>query len=125
MQGLTTALVIVALIAASLSIIALLYIITASRRRAIFMKKADYLIEDITYKSETLNSTVETVAKISNYIDIFEVVARKNMKSAAKVISRNKDDIYKIVNRIKKIAIGEEGDENNKSSSKSKKGGSK
>ena len=108
MSGLTTALVIVALIAASLSIIALLYIITASRRRAIFMRKADYLIEDITYKSETLNSTVETVAKIANYIDIFEVIARKNMKSAAKVVSRNKDDIYKIVNRIKKMAVGEE-----------------
>lgn len=108
MSGLTTSLVILSLIAVSLAIIALLYIITSSRRRAIIMKKADYLIEDITYKSETLNSTVETVAKISNYIDIFETIAKKNMKSAAKVISRNKDDIYKIVNRIKTAAMGEE-----------------
>lgn len=108
MSGLTTSLIIMSLIAVSLSIIAIFYIITASRRRAIFMKKADYLIEDITYKSETLNNTVETVAKIANYIDVFEVIARKNVKSAAKVVSRNKDDIYKIANRIKKIAIGEE-----------------
>lgn len=123
MTGLTTSLVILGIIAVSLSIIALLYIITASRRRAIFMRKADYLIEDITYKSETLNSTVETVAKISNYIDIFEVVARKNMKSAAKVVSRNKDDIYKIINRIKKMAIGDEDTKpNNKKPAPKKKG---
>lgn len=108
MSDLVTALVIIAIIAASLSIIAIFYIVAASRRKAIFLKKADYLIEDFTYKSEMLSSTVETVSKIANYIDIFEVVARKNMKSAAKVVSRNKDDIYKIVNRIKKMAIGDE-----------------
>lgn len=118
MSGLTTSLVIVSLIAASLGIIAILYIIAASRRRAIFMKKADYLIEDITYKSEILNPTVETIAKVSNYVDIFEVVARKNMKSATKVVSRNKDDLYKILNRIKKLAIGPEEQTNDK-----KKGG--
>ena len=110
MSGLTTALVIISIIAVSLGIIAIFYIIAASRRRAIFMKKADYLIEDITYKAETLNPTVETIAKVSNYIDIFETVARKNIKSASKLISRNKDDLYKIADRIKKIAIGEEGD---------------
>lgn len=114
MSGLTTSLVIVSLVAVSLGIIAILYIIAASRRRAIVMKKADYLIEDITYKSETLNPTVETIAKISNYVDVFEAVARKNMKSAAKVVSRNKDDLYKIANRIKKIAVGPEEDDKKK-----------
>ena len=108
MSDLVTALVIISIVAVSLSIIAIFYIVAASRRKAIFLKKADYLIEDFTYKSEMLSSTVETIAKMSNYVDIFEVVARKNMKSAAKVVSRNKDDIYKIVNRIKKMAVGEE-----------------
>lgn len=117
LNGLEITILIIGIIAVSLSIIALLYIISSSRRKAIFMKKADYLIEDITYKSETLTSTVETVAKISNYIDVFETVARKNMKSAAKVASRNKDDIYKILNRIKKVAMGPEED--------TKKGGKK
>ena len=120
MSGLSTTLVVLSIIAVSLGIIAIFYIIAASRRRAIFMKKADYLIEDITYKSEMLNPTVETISKIANYIDVFEVVARKNMKSATKVISRNKDDLYKIANRIKKIAIGPE--ESNTKKTK-KKGG--
>ncbi len=108
MNQLITALVIVSLIGIILIIIALLYGIAAIRRRAIMIKKLDYLIEDITYKSEMLNSSVETVAKIANYINVFEVVARKNIKSGAKLIARNKEDIYKILDRIRKIALGEE-----------------
>ncbi|MCK5807269.1 MAG: hypothetical protein KAG91_02655 [Mycoplasmataceae bacterium] len=108
MSGSVQALVIIGIVAASLSIIAMLYLIASSRRKVIFFKKADYLIEDITYKSEMLNPTVETIAKVSNYIDVFDTIARKNMKSAARVVSRNKDDIYKIINRIKKAAVGPE-----------------
>lgn len=108
MNGLITALIIVSLIGIILIIIALLYGIAATRRRAIMIKKLDYLIEDITYKSEMLNSSVETVSKIANYIDVFELVARKNIKSIAKLLARNKEDIYKILNRIKKMAVGDE-----------------
>ena len=107
MNDLTTTLVIISIIAVSLSIIAIFYISASFRRRTIALKKIDYLIEDITYKSEMLNSTVETISKISNYVDAFELVSRKNMKSATKIISRNKDDIYKILNRIKLAAMGE------------------
>lgn len=107
-DGLTTTLLIIGIVVGALSIIALLYMIASQRRRAITYKKVDYLVEDITYKSEMLNSTVETISKMSNYIDVFEVVARKNMKSAAKVISRNKEDIYKILDRVKKLAVGKD-----------------
>ncbi|NQZ66132.1 MAG: hypothetical protein HRT99_02860 [Mycoplasmatales bacterium] len=119
MAGITKALIIISIIAICLSIVAIFYIAAASRRKVIFYKKADYLIEDLTYKSEMLNPTVDTIAKISNYVDIFEVIARKNVKSAAKVISRNKDDIYKILDRIKDLAMGPE------ENSKTKKGGKK
>ncbi len=120
MSILNTAILIVGLIALSLTIPALIYIISTFRRRTIAMKKLDYLIEDVTYKSEMLNSTVETVAKIANYVDAFEVITRKNVKSAAKIISRNKEDIYKIGNRIKSAALGD-----NQPKSRSKKKGSK
>lgn len=101
-------LVILGSIVLFLSIIALLYIISAQRRRSIVYRKIDYLVEDITYKAEVLNSTVETVAKVSNYVDVFDVFARKNIRSLAKVVANNKDDIYKILNRVKKMAIGKE-----------------
>ncbi|WKX02690.1 hypothetical protein [Candidatus Mycoplasma mahonii] len=108
MEQLIMTLVIVSIIAVSLSIVAIFYIIAAYRRRTITMKKVDYLVEDLTYKSESLSSTVKTVGKVSNYVDAFEVISKKNMKSAAKIIARNKDDIYKIGNRILELAIGKE-----------------
>ena len=107
MQEIQLATYIIATIVGFLGIIALFYIILAQRRKSITWKKIDYLIEDVTYKSETLTSTVETVAKISNYVDVFEVFARKNIRSASKVIANNKDDIYKILNRIKILATEE------------------
>lgn len=114
MNGLTTTLVIMGIIVLAIAAVALVYIALAARRRTITMKKVDYLVEDITFKSESLTSTIETVAKMANYIDAFETIARKNIKSAAKLINRNKDDLYKIANRIKKLAIGKEETKNNK-----------
>ena len=118
MSGIIKGLVIIGIIAASLSIVAMLYLIASSRRKVIFFKKADYLIEDITYKSEMLNPTIETIVKVSNYIDVFDAIAKKNMKSAARAVSRNKDDIYKIINRIKKAAMGPEETKNKKNGGK-------
>lgn len=102
-----TGLIVLGFIALSLSIIALFYIIASNRRRNMLYKKADYLIEDLTYKSEILNTTVETVAKIANYVDVFEVVVRKNIKSSVRLFARNRDDIYKVLDRLKKVAMGE------------------
>ena len=118
MSELNMTLTIVAIIAVSFSIIAIFYIIAAFRRRTITMKKVDYLIEDLTQKSETLTSTVETVAKAANYIDAFEAISKKNIKSAAKLVARNKDDLYKIANRVKEMAMGKEESKDSK-----KKGG--
>lgn len=106
-NGLLNGLIILGIICLSLGTIALLYGIVAIRRRGIMIQKMDYLIEDITYKSEMLNSTVETISKVSNYIDIFDVVTRKNIKSFVSVVAKNKEDIYKILDNLKKIAMGE------------------
>jgi uncharacterized protein YoxC len=121
MNQLTQSLIIILIIVASFGLIAILYSILVSRRKSILLKKTDYLIEDLTYKSETLNSTIETVAKIANYIDVFEVIARKNIRSGAKLISRNKEDIYKILDRLKKIAIGPEKNKNSHKKKEKKK----
>ncbi len=103
----TSVLIIVAIIATILLIFAILYAIAAFRRMSITYKKVDYLIEDLTYKSEMLNSTVETISKTANYLDAFEVVAKKNVKSAIKLASRNRDTIYAVAERLKDLATGE------------------
>ncbi|WP_128008757.1 hypothetical protein [Mycoplasma sp. ATU-Cv-508] len=114
MNQLIIALLIIGLIGTILAIVALLYGIAALRRRTIMIKKLDYLIEDVTYKSEMLNSSVETAAKMANYLDVFEVVARKNIQSLAKLMARNKEDIYKVLDRVRKLALGEQKDKRKK-----------
>lgn len=106
-NSLIVTLLIVGIIAVILSMFAIIYVIASFRRRTIVLKKIDYLVEDVTYKSELLNSPVETIAKMANYIDAFELIARKNMKTVTKIIARNKDDIYKIIDRIKVSATGD------------------
>ncbi len=101
------ALIVLGIIAAVVVILAALYSIAAFRRMAIAYKKIDYLIEDLTYKSEILNSTVETVSKMSNYLDAFEVVARQNVKSGIKIIARNKDMFYGLAKRVQDLALTE------------------
>ncbi len=108
MDSVKQAILIVGLIATILAIFAIIYFISAFRRISITAKKVDYLVEDLTYKSEMLNATVETVSKVSNYLDTFEVVANKNIKAAIKLVSRNRDTIYAIGERIKELALGEE-----------------
>lgn len=77
------------------------------RQLAITSKKFDYLIEDITYKSEMLNATIETVVKVSNYVDAFEVVAKRNVKSGLRLLARNKDVFYRLRERLREFSSSE------------------
>ncbi|QEH62231.1 hypothetical protein SCHIN_v1c10380 [Spiroplasma chinense] len=99
-----TALVIVLLIVA---IILSLYTIITMRKVGIAAKKVDYFFEDLTYKSEMLNATVDTVARISNYVDIFDAFAKRNVKSWVKVATKNKDIVYKMVEKLRDFANSE------------------
>ncbi|AGM25439.1 hypothetical protein [Spiroplasma chrysopicola] len=91
-----------------LAIVFCFYGIIAARKVAIAAKKFDYFVEDLTYKSEMLNSTVDTVVKISNYIDIFEAFTKRNVKAWVKVIARNKDIAYRLVDKLKEFANSDE-----------------
>lgn len=100
-NGSLLALLIIGIILLVLLSIASLYLITSLRRRTVVLKKVDYLIEDITYKSESLNVTVETVNKISNYLLSLDAVSEKGFKSMLKLISENRNYIYSITEKIK------------------------
>lgn len=87
----------IGLIAATccVAIIAFLYMILAFRKITIVSKKVDYLVEDLTYKSEKLNSVVEAVVKLSNYVNVVEAVVKKNSDTIAKFIKNNAEHIKK------------------------------
>ncbi|WP_342268997.1 hypothetical protein [Spiroplasma endosymbiont of Aspidapion aeneum] len=97
----TSVLVIILLI---LGIISSIYFLITLRRVSIAAKKIDYFYEDLTYKSESLNTTVDTIARISNYLEIFEAFSKRNLKSWVNVTVRNKDVFYKLFDRIKDFA---------------------
>lgn len=91
-----------------IGVIALLYLVFLLRQLTITSKKVDYFVEDMTYKSEMLNSTVETVVKVSNYIDAFEAIAKKNTKAAIRFAARNRDVAYRLADRVRDFASKEE-----------------
>ncbi len=82
-------------------ILFVLYLIVIARRTNIVMKKVDYLIEDITYKSESLSVSVDTLNKFSNYLLAFDATTKKNLKSAIHLVSENRDYIYKVLDKVK------------------------
>ncbi|AOG60757.1 hypothetical protein SHELI_v1c08080 [Spiroplasma helicoides] len=87
-----------------LAIILVLYTIITLRKVGIAAKKVDYYFEDLTYKSEMLNATVDTVARVSNYIDIFDAFAKRNVKTWVKVATKNKDFMYKMIEKLRDFA---------------------
>lgn len=71
-------LIVVIAILCFIAIIGFIYMILAFRRITIFAKKMDYLIEDITYKSEKMNDVVDAIVKVSKYINVAETLVKSN-----------------------------------------------
>ena len=70
---------------------AFIYIIFAFRRILIVFKKIDYLVEDLTYKSEKLNNVVDVVIKLSGYVDVVEGIIKRNSDVVSKFIKNQKN----------------------------------
>lgn len=75
----------------SIGIVAFIYIIFAFRRISIVFKKIDYLVEDLTYKSEKLNNVVDVVIKLSGYVDVVEGIIKRNSDVVSKFIKNHKN----------------------------------
>lgn len=81
--------------------IAVIYLISVLRRGSIILKKVDYLVEDVIYKSEALNVTVETLNKLSSYLLSFDAISQKGFKSLFKLISENRNYILSLLGKLK------------------------
>lgn len=100
-DNLIIAILIVFLVILILLGIALIYLISSLRRKNVVLKKTDYLIEDITYKSESLNVTVETINKLSNYALTLDAASQNGLKKLIKFLSENRNYIYAIVEKLR------------------------
>lgn len=72
-----------------------LFGIVVFRKISITAKKIDYLIEDLTYKAETLSPVVDSLLKLSTYVDVLDVVVTKNSNILHKVVISNSENIKK------------------------------
>ncbi len=114
-NGALLALLIILIILGLILLIVALYAVAAMRRRTVVLKKVDYLVEDLTYKSESLNVSVETLNKISNYALSLDAVSQNSLKSAIKLISENRNYIYSILDKMRKdVEAREEKDNESK-----------
>jgi hypothetical protein len=76
------------------------------------MKKVDYLVEDLTYKSEALSVSVDAVNKVSNYVLAADTFTKKGFSSLLKLFTQNKNFFYELIDKIK------EGDDKKKTTAK-------
>ncbi|MDR3163834.1 MAG: hypothetical protein LBT77_02075 [Mycoplasmataceae bacterium] len=103
-----TVIIVVGCIVLFVALIALFYMIVAYRRITIVAKKLDYLIEDISYKTELLTPVVDNLVKLSNRNDLVDAfIANKqvsNTKNSANqaIISRLEKNIEK-TSKSKKV----------------------
>ncbi len=87
----------------SIGIIVSIYKFIAYRRISIVSKKIDYLVEDLIYKTEYLTPAVESIVKLSNYIDIIEGVVKQNAESVLKYVTENKESAVNISKQLKEV----------------------
>ncbi len=118
-NGALLALLIILIILSLILIIVALYAVAAMRRRTVVLKKVDYLVEDLTYKSESLNVSVETLNKISNYAMSLDAVSKNSLKTTVKLISENRNYIYSILDKMKKDVDARAEKEGNRDNKKS------
>ncbi len=98
------ALITLGIVALVLLIVVLLYAINAYRRIGIVAKKADYLVEDLTYKSEMLMPTFDAVSKLTKYTDLLEKYVNNRTPFAYDYIKKDKPSkiTHKKENKTKK-----------------------
>ncbi len=119
-NGLLLALLIILIILGLILILVALYGVAAMRRRTVVLKKVDYLVEDITYKSESLNVTVETLNKVSNYALSMDALSKNGLKATVKLISENRNYIYSILDKMRQDVEAREAKEGKKTTEKVK-----
>lgn len=96
-------LIIILSIAGVIFILLGLYTIIFLRRFFIVIKKIDYLVEDITYKTETLSPIIDSLLKLSSYVDVMEDIVKKNTESIKKITNDNKIALNRYRKQLEKV----------------------
>lgn len=101
MNSALLALIIIGCVVLFLLGVFIVYLIILLRRSNIVAKKIDYLVEDVTYKAESLNIFVEAVNKTSGYLLAFDVISKRSLNSLLKILRENKNYFYYFFDKMK------------------------
>lgn len=88
-----------------LAILVLLILFWFIRRSLNVLKKVDYLVEDITFKSESIKPVFDATITLSNYVNTLEKVANENLSDLVNLFSNNNVEMQAIIENIKKIMV--------------------
>lgn len=87
----------------SFSIIAIIYKIFSYRKINIVAKKIDYLTEDLIYKIEYITPVIESLSKLSNYIDLANTKLKNNSEEINKYVAKNKSKNENDIKKVKQL----------------------
>lgn len=96
-----TTLIVLVTILVCIAIVLCVYLIITFRKIHVVAKKIDYLVEDLTYKSEQLTPVVDSIVKISDFIEIIDSILKQKSQDWIKSTSGNKESIYKVAKQVK------------------------
>lgn len=100
-------LIILLCILASLGILLIVYLFFVFRKISITTKKIDYLVEDITYKSESLSPVIDSLIKVSSYVNVIDLAIKRNSTTIENIIKNNQDSIKKFNKQLEKALLDE------------------
>lgn len=86
-----------------IAIIVLIYFLWFIRRSMNVVKKVDYLIEDITFKSESLKVVFDAAISLSTYFNSLENIINDNINNLVNLFNTNNKEVADIVQNIKEI----------------------
>lgn len=96
-------LIIIISVAMCIFIIVCLLGLLLLRRFSILIKKLDFLVEDITFKSENIAPFFDSLLKITSYVDVLDVIVKKNINGIKKVVENNASNMKKMLNEFEKV----------------------
>ncbi|MDQ0514315.1 uncharacterized protein YoxC [Mycoplasmoides fastidiosum] len=91
-----------------ISIITVISIFLTFRRMGNVTKKIDYVVEDLTYKTESLSTTIDAIKVFSKYISLIQSLTDDQNPEKSEYVKQNRKKIMALSKYLSKIAEDKE-----------------
>lgn len=91
-----------------ISILTVLLIFFTFRRMGNVTKKVDYIVDDLTYKTESLTATIDAIKGFSKYISLIHTLIDEDDPKKQEYIKTNRKQILALSEYLRKLAVNKE-----------------